>query len=158
MLVFMGVIMDVSVSADYDRTPVLVAYLSGSHQTPDINTAAQGRVMFYLSNDGHELYFKFKVTNIDNVMSAHIHLGPMGENGHAVATLFDLNYFPKKGSFNGTVSEGVITGSDLIGPLVGSSFSALLREMSQGETYVNVHTKEYPRGYIRGQIVDPAAY
>ena len=159
VLVFMGISMDVRVSAaDYDSPPVLVAYLSGSQQTPSVHTAAQGRVMFYLSNDGNELYFKLHVTSIDDSMAAHIHLGSKGKSGHAVAALFDLNYFLKKGSFNGTVSEGVITSEDLIGPLVGSSFSALLREMSQGETYVNVHTKDYPRGYIRGQIVDPDAF
>jgi hypothetical protein len=38
-----------------------------------------------------------------------------------------------------------------VGPLEGKSFSEL-RSMVERGAYVNVHTKEHPKGEIRGQI------
>jgi hypothetical protein len=39
-----------------------------------------------------------------------------------------------------------------VGPLAGQSLDALLAAMRDGDTYVNVHTTQFPGGEIRGQI------
>jgi hypothetical protein len=72
-------------------------------------------------------------------------------------TLFNLKEVPKKGSFDGTSSEGVIQENDLVGPLVGNQLSVLLKEMEEGNTYVVIRTEEYPSGHLRGKIVDPSS-
>ncbi|MGZ5511593.1 MAG: CHRD domain-containing protein, partial [Nitrososphaeraceae archaeon] len=41
----------------------------------------------------------------------------------------------------------------LEGPMKGKQLSDLATTMSNGSTYVNVHTEKYPNGEIRGQIM-----
>ena len=48
--------------------------------------------------------------------------------------------------------SGAFTSTQLEGPLEGRSLGALVREMRAGNTYVNVHTTDFPDGEVRGQI------
>jgi hypothetical protein len=130
---------------------VLVAYLSSNQNIPGRNTISQGKVIFRISDDGEELYFKLTLAR-KNIASAHIHMASKGENGYVVAFLFDEN---QTDSFTGGTAEGIITANDLIGPLIGNPLSALLREMAEGYTYIDVHAIEDPTGDLRGRIVDP---
>jgi CHRD domain len=52
----------------------------------------------------------------------------------------------------GMVLRGNITGSSLTGPMKGKTLADLKTAMANGDTYVNVHTKDHPKGEIRGQI------
>ncbi len=159
LLISTGIIINASVTAaDYNKAPILVGYLSGDHLTPEPTKGAQGKVVFKLSDDGNELYYKLSLATTEKVTAAYIYLSPDGEKGRAIVSLFDLNQFPRIGSFNGESAEGIITADKLIGPLVGSTLSSLLREMGEGDTYVNVLTEKYPQGYIRGRIVDPLSF
>jgi hypothetical protein len=110
--------------------------------------------MFKLSDDGTELSYKLIVANIENVAQAHIHVGPVGENGPIVAWLYPsappAQLIP--GRFSGVLAEGTITDADLMGPLAGMTLEDLLDEMRSGNTYVNAHTSQLPGGEIRGQI------
>ena len=156
LFVFTVIIMNAAVAAaDNNKAPFLIAYLSGDNEAPPAETAAQGRILFQLSEDGNELHYKLTVANVAKVTAAHIYLAPEGETGRVIASLFDLKEIPRIGSFNGEVAEGVITAGTLVGPLVGSSLSELLREIGEGYTYVNVLTEEHPQGYIRGRIAAP---
>jgi hypothetical protein len=126
------------------------AKLRGRFEVPPVDTDARGRAQFKLSSDGTRLFFRLFLEDIEEVTMAHIHLGEKGENGPVVVTLFGTLEKPV------TIVEaeftGVITRKDLEGPLEGCSLETLLREMKQGNTYVNVHTFEHPDGEIRGQI------
>ncbi|MGH3032760.1 MAG: CHRD domain-containing protein, partial [Gaiellaceae bacterium] len=116
----------------------------------------------HLSGDGTELDYKLIAANIENVVASHIHLGAEGVNGPVVAFLFG----PASaggGRTDGVLAQGTITEADLIGPLAGQPFSALVDAMRAGNTYVNVHTNDgvdpagtgpgdLPAGEIRGQI------
>ena len=138
------------------------AVLSGDAEIPARETRARGVANFQLSKDGTELHYKLIAANIENVVAAHIHLGPPTANGPVVAFLFGPAP-PGGGRFSGVLAEGVITEADLVGPLAGQPFSALIEAMRAGNAYVNVHTNDgvdpintgagdFPGGEIRGQI------
>jgi hypothetical protein len=129
-------------------------HLTGAEEVPAVETQAQGQAIFQLSKDGTELHYKLIVANIENVMMAHIHLGPAGVNGPVVAWLYPSAPPPAliEGRFSGVLAEGTITAASLVGPLAGEPLSALIDAIEAGNTYVNVHTSQYPGGEVRGQI------
>ena len=51
---------------------------------------------------------------------------------------------------------GTITADKLEGPLKGKPLSDLAVAGANGSLYINIHTEQYPKGEIRGQIVNPA--
>lgn len=137
-----------------------VTHLSGDEEVPPRDTRAPGQAIFHL--EGDELSYKLIVANIRNVVAAHIHLAPAGTNGPIVAFLYG-NEPAGGGRIQGVIGEGVITESNLIGPLAGLRLSALIDEIEQGNAYVNVHTNDgqgapnsgpgdFPGGEIRGQL------
>jgi len=126
------------------------AKLLGNEEVPPVETKAKGEVTFRLNKEEDELVYQLTLTDIEEVMAAHIHVGRRGIKGEPVAPLFTE---PKKGDISGTLySEGTITGYQLVGSLKGESLDCLLQMMKTGETYVNVQTKKHPDGEIRGQI------
>lgn len=129
-------------------------HLTGDEEVPAVETQAQGQAMFKLSADGESLDYKLIVANIDNVLMAHIHLAPAGENGDIVVWLYPDAPPPQliEGRTQGVLAEGTITADDLVGPLEGASMEDLLDEIRAGNTYVNVHTSEFGGGEVRGQI------
>jgi hypothetical protein len=144
-------------------------HLSGGNEVPPagvtIMTLAQGQAIFQLSGDGSELSYKLIASNIDNVFMAHIHLGPAGSNGPIVVWLYPPQppAVPIPGRHDGILAEGVITASNLIGPLAGHPLSDLIDAIETGNAYANVHTNDfvapantgpgdYPGGEIRGQL------
>jgi hypothetical protein len=126
------------------------ATLTGSEEVPPVKTKAKGKVVFRLFKEEGRMIYRLTVSNLENVTSAHIHMGKKGENGPPVAILFKGP--EKRGKFSGTLSEGVITSVDLIGPLEGKAFRSLVKIIFAEEAYVNVHTDQHPDGEIRGQI------
>lgn len=130
------------------------AHLSGNQEVPPVETKAQGQAEFKVSRDTTYVHFRLNVANIRNVTQAHIHLGPRGENGPIVAWLFPSAppAVLVPGRFQGILSAGVITETNLVGPLAGQMLSDLIAAMAAGNTYVNVHTQDVPTGEIRGQI------
>ena len=125
-------------------------------------TDAQGQAIFHLAKDGSSLDYRLIASNIDNVVAAHIHLGPATINGPVVAFLYG-NAPAAGGPQNGVLAVGDVTAADLIGPLAGQPLSALVAAMRAGNTYVNVHTNDgvapidtgpgdFPGGEIRNQI------
>lgn len=130
------------------------AHLSGREEVPAAGTRAQGQAVFQLSRDGTALRYQLNVANIQNITQAHIHLAPAGQNGPVVAWLYPAEPPPQliEGRSQGVLAAGVIRASDLVGALAGEDLAALVQEMSVRNTYVNVHTNQFPGGEIRGQI------
>lgn len=126
------------------------ATLRGSEEVPPVQTNATGDTVFTVSADQMTMQYRLTINNIANTTEAHIHLGRRGENGPIVVFLFgpvDPGITVSQGVVQDTVSR-----NNLIGPLAGQPFSALLNQMQAGNTYVNVHTVQNPAGEIRGQI------
>jgi hypothetical protein len=123
------------------------AELSGDDEVPPVNTNATGLATFQTNVD--TVVYQLQVTDLANARAAHIHLGEDFENGKIVATLYNST---STGSTTGPLSQGNITASALQGPLAGQPISALIEIMGNGTAYVNVHTKDFPLGEIRGQV------
>ena len=130
-------------------------HLSGGNEVPAVETDATGQAIFQLSNDGMKLSYKLIVANIKNVKMAHIHVGSMDENGPVVVWLYPPAPPPEliEGRTQGVLQEGVITKDDLVGQLEGKKLWDLVEMIKNKQTYVNVHTNQYPAGEIRGQIM-----
>jgi hypothetical protein len=154
VLVLLGLLAS-PLSALADNRPLnFRAHLSGDEEVPPVETRAQGQAIFLLSSDGSLLYYKLIVANIDNVTQAHIHVAPAGVNGPVAVWLYPegppAQLIP--GRFNGVLAEGFITEDELVGPLAGAQLDDLVKLMKSSETYVNVHTSQFPPGEVRGQI------
>ena len=141
------------------------SHLTGAEEVPERACPGQGQAVYQLSKDGLELKYRLTASNINNVVAAHIHLGPLGVNGPVVLFLFGSPPVPAGGGAqNGVLGEGTATAANLVGPLTGQPLSALVANMRSGNTYTNVHTNDgvaptntgcgdFPSGEIRGQIV-----
>ena len=124
------------------------AKLSGQQEVPPVQTTASGMAWFKSMQD--KVWFKLNVTDMQGVTQAHIHTGKQGENGPILVTLYKSDT-PQP--INGKLAYGNITANLLEGPMKGKQISDLATAMSNGSTYVNVHTEKYPKGEIRGQIM-----
>jgi hypothetical protein len=146
---WMDPVAKVTITRVNDRAREFKALLSGAAEVPPVMTYASGEAWFELNMHNNELHYKLKVQNIEGVTQAHIHMGMPNMNRPVVAFLFGPS--DPTGFMNGTLAEGVITESDLIGPLAGD-FQGLVDRLRGGMLYVNVHTDAVPSGEIRGQI------
>jgi hypothetical protein len=133
---------------------LFTAPVRGAAEVPPRESDAVGNAGFQLSLDGTRLRYVLLIGRLDNVTQAHIHLAPPGQNGPVVAWLYPSAppAQPIPGEFNGVLGEGVITAANLVGPLQGQPFSALVDAIRAGNTYVNVHTQQWPGGELRSQI------
>ena len=136
------------------RGDQFMTHATGDEEVPARDTRAQGQAVFRLSADGETLSYRLIVANIENVMMAHIHLAPAGQNGGVVVWLYPdgppAQLIP--GRTQGVLAEGEITAGDLVGALAGMSLDDLVDEIRAGRAYVNVHTTQFPGGEIRGQL------
>lgn len=143
--------------------PLSSTHLKGEHEVPARETRAQGQAIMKVSEDGQSISYKLIASNIENVIAAHIHVGPADSTGPVVVFLFGT-VASGGGRHDGILSEGTFTAADFTGPLAGQPFAALLLAMAAGNTYVNVHTNDgvaptntgpgdFPGGEVRGQII-----
>lgn len=125
----------------------------------DAGTDSQGRgvAKFQLSSDGAVLSYQLNVANIENLLMAHIHIAPPGQNGPVAVWLYPSGPPPQliPGRFQGVLATGSITDADLVGPLAGMTLADLVVRLDADMAYVNVHTQQHPGGEIRGQITIP---
>ena len=137
------------------------AQLLGADEVPANVTPAKGSVKFKLSKDGSSMTYKVSAKKIDHVSGAHIHIGPVGQDGEIVVDL--INPAGEKVGKHKFSVRGVITAANLIGSMAGHTLADLVTQMTAGATFVNVHTDDgvappntgpgdFPGGEIRGQI------
>jgi hypothetical protein len=142
-------------------------HANGGQEVPARDTRGQAQAIFHLSNNGSSLEYKLIAANIENVFMAHIHMQVPGENGPIVVWLYPSTA-PVPGPFgagrtDGVLATGTITTTNLVGPLSGHPLSDLVKAMSTGRAYVNLHTNDgvdgvdtgagdFPGGEIRADI------
>ena len=123
-----------------------MAKLSGQDEVPPTNSQATGMAEFTPMGTDSVMY-SVNATNIQDATAGHIHSGKPGENGPIVVTLFKYD-----SPMNQVSESGSITADKLEGPMAGKQLSDLTTAMSNGDTYVNIHTEQNPNGEIRGQV------
>lgn len=142
------------------------------------DSKAQGQAIFQIAADSLSFEYKLNVSNIDNVVQAHIHCGPAGKNGPIIVWLFPsatatAPLVGPTGPQNGVLATGTIrsdvadhvrsVGSSAECPGGVSSFADVLAKIRANNTYVNVHTNDgtapgntgpgdFPGGEVRGQL------
>jgi hypothetical protein len=81
-------------------------------------------------------------------------MGKMGENGDIVGTLCKSETCSSGGGgmTRALSVGGTFNATNLEGPMAGKQIEDLANNMSNGGTYINVHTLQHPNGEIRGQI------
>jgi len=147
MAVLSVTIATIMMNSVYAQDQKFTASLSGDQEVPPNTSSAKGWAWFKPTGDS--VGYQVNATGLDKVSMAHIHGGKTGENGDPIAM---LQIMQSSGPINGTLAQGNITSSDLMGSLAGKSVSDLVSKMQSGEAYVNVHTEANPNGEIRGQI------
>ena len=136
------------------------ATLSGGDEVPPTESNSTGTAKFQVNqnkDNESQVSFWVNITGIKNVNQAHMHNGTAGQNGDIVATLSKGKSAkgddsPPQIGFSGNITKG-----ELEGPLKGKEISDLVKLMSDGASYANVHTDKYTKGAIRGQIESTSA-
>lgn len=157
LIMAIGILSVVSLGATAISSPAVAggseqkftAKLSGKEEVPPNDSAAAGWAWIKPMND--TVGYQVNVTDIDKVKAAHIHSGKTGENGPVVVALFTSDT-PTEVK-NGSLAQGNFTATDLEGPMEGKALTDLVTAMTSGETYVNVHSEDFPDGEIRGQLM-----
>jgi len=118
--------------------PGYVVPIDGSQEAPPRETPGLGTASVVLAEEG--LRFRLTASGLTGAVSGiHFHEAPAGVPGPVVRNL--------AAEFNGRTADGVWRPSDSQ-EFDDDSLDALLA----GNTYVNLHTAQYPAGEIRGQI------
>jgi hypothetical protein len=128
------------------------ANLSGQDEVPPTDTKSIGTANFVIHSNGKIMSYNVTANNIDKVTMVTINQGKKGENGPAVVTLIRFKNLTPTGQINGQLAQGNISSIDLTGPLKGMQISDLAKLFQDNNAYVNIQTKQYPDGEIRGQL------
>ena len=161
-LTLIALAMLVMTSIVYAAPQNFAASLSGAEEVPQRDTDATGSAFFQLSDDGTRISYTLSVSNIENVVAAHIHCGAKRVNGPVGVTLFMGS--AGGGAISGTLAKGTITAPDAGNSCGWADLAAVVAAMNSGNSYVNVHTNDgvaptntgpgdFPGGEIRGQII-----
>ena len=114
------------------------AVLTGTQDGLAVETEATGEATFALSEDGAELTYDVKASDLSSpVTDVSFRIAPPGSEG-AVA----LDVSDQVTEVQGEVS---VTGTWQIHPVD-------LQALQRGNMYVELCTEEYPEGEIRGQV------
>lgn len=136
-----------------DEVVVFVTKLQGLQEVPPVETKARGYAAIEVDDSRTNLEFEWVVRGGNNILGAagaHIHCAPVGENGSIAAFLGGV----VEGGLQGEVEmAGTLTDQNVIEDAgCGSNIAELVDAMLAGNTYVNVHSLDFPGGEVRGQI------
>jgi hypothetical protein len=123
-----------------------VGHLSGDQEVPAFDTKAQGQAIFRGRDDS--LNYKLIVAAIENIVAAHLHCAPAGQNGPVGVTLF----FGGPVTVTGILAQGPILAPDSTNSCGWTDLDDVIDALATGDTYVNVHTLQSLPGEIRGQM------
>jgi hypothetical protein len=121
------------------------ATLNGKSEVPKTTSKATGKATFTVASTGKSIKYSISAKGLSGPAQAmHVHFGKKGKAGPVIIGIcLKPCSLPKSGTLtkkNFAKAAGV------------SSFAAAVKAMKAGKTYVNIHTKKFPGGEIRGQI------
>ena len=140
---------------------LLRATLGPFNQVPSVLAASTGQFEAVINDDG-TLSFALSYANMSSSVSqAHIHLGAGRTNGGVMVFLCGgpKPACPASGAITGTITASDVsvlpaTNGDSVVPqgLEPANLAGMLEAIRSGNTYVNVHTTNFPNGELRGQV------
>jgi hypothetical protein len=121
------------------------AKLDPDSEVPPNKSDGKGEAEFSVSRSGRSIRYRIDAEKLTGrVRAAHIHLGSKDKVGPVVITICAKTCsLPRSGRL-GRANFSKAAGA--------KSFAAVVRALRAGRTYVNIHTKKYPAGELRGQI------
>lgn len=124
-----------------------VLALSGANERPTpVVTAANGSsVITVLNKDSVE--FLIYIAGLDSITASHFHAGDASVAGPVMVFTFGG---PTTGKVDGMWRFGYITRQSTFSGAF--TFDSLLTRMRAGTTYLNVHTRKFGGGELRGQV------
>jgi CHRD domain len=159
LAVLAAVGLTVTVATADEGATTFATRMTGFNEVPPILTNGTGT--FQLTLHGTSATFTETFSNLTSpVLQSHIHFAERGVNGGVFVFLCtNLGNGPAGTAAcpagGGTVT-GTITAASIIGVptqnIPAGDFGALGRILRSGDAYVNVHTKNFPAGEIRGQV------
>ena len=140
------------------------ARLKGFAEVPAVSSAASGRFKARIDSASMSLSYELSFSGLEgDVRQAHVHFGQHGVNGGIMVWLCQsaVNVSPVASTpqcpQSGTVS-GTISAADVVGPagqgIAATEFAEMVKAISAGVAYANVHSSKFPLGEIRGQLRD----
>ena len=139
----------------------LRAILTPFNQVPSIVASGSGSFEAQINSDG-SITFSLSYTNMTSaVTQAHIHFGASRTNGGVMVFLCGGSKpaCPASGTVTGTLTAADVStlpasNGDSVIPqgIQPSDLNAMLEAIRSGNTYVNVHTANFPNGEIRGEV------
>jgi hypothetical protein len=128
------------------------AVLSGKNEVTPTKPNSAGLATLQTSGNASQISYSINISGIEKANQAQIHIGTIGQNGDAVATLAEAKSASGDNDPPMLLIGGNLTEDDLQGPLKDSQIPDLVNLMNNGTAYVNIYTDKYPEGEIRGQI------
>jgi hypothetical protein len=121
------------------------ATLNGKTEVPKTTSKATGTATFTVASNGKSIKYTVKATGLSGaVQAAHVHFGKPGKAGPVV-----INICPKPCKIP---KSGTLTSKQFAKAPGVASFAAAVKALKKGDAYVNLHTKKFPAGEIRGNI------
>lgn len=147
VLLAAGLIAGFSTAAAFDsaKADEIFSIMVGGNQIATGTGSVNGRGSASVMNaGGGKLCFAALVVGIDHPVEFHIHSGAAGTNGPNI-----INFVFPGGPVqfpigNPTTASGCITGVPI------STINQIF--LTPRNFYINVHTKQFPEGAIRGQL------
>jgi hypothetical protein len=129
----------------------LTANMNGGEETPILNTGAVGTADVIVDAANQEVTVTLRVFNIPTPTTAgHIHIGPAGIAGPVVIN-FPEALVGRTGDFAMTFRAG--PNQFVARPAIGiNTMQDAIQAILNGNSYVNIHTQQFPAGEIRGQL------
>jgi hypothetical protein len=121
------------------------ATLNGKTEVPKTTSKATGTATFTVASNGKSIKYTLKATGLSgSAQAAHVHFGKPGKAGPVV-----INICPKPCSLP---KSGTLTSKQFAKAPGVANFAAAVKDLKKGDAYVNIHTKKFPAGEIRGNI------
>ena len=128
---------------------VAEAILDGAQETPPTGSPGTGMATFTYSSAAQDLTYSVAFQNlVAPAVMAHIHLAPPGVPGPII---FPLTNEGPPSATSGTFG-GILTAADLTPAGSITTFAEAIAALEAGDTYINIHSTQFPAGEIRGQI------
>jgi hypothetical protein len=127
------------------------AWLDGDQEVPAVATDSSGMALLRLNESETAIEFQLSVNDGSGITQSHIHCASAGVNGPIVVFLAGLHAagLNVDGKW---ISNARITDAGIVNTACGANLSELAESMRAGNTYVNVHSLDFPAGVIRGQV------